>query len=144
MKKDYRIAIACGVCASTILLILYGSILTFVSGFMFAVTQWQAFWPYIASLSVGFGIQVSLFTFLHRQLHGHSGGGVMAASGTTSTAAMVSCCTHYLVNLLPVLGATGLVTFVTQYQIQLFWLGIVANLAGISYMIYKIKTILYV
>ena len=39
-------------------------------------------------------------------------GKVMVATGTTSGAAMVSCCTHYLVNLLPVLGATGLVSFV--------------------------------
>jgi len=47
---------------------------------------------------------------------------------------MVSCCTHYLVNLLPVLGATGLVGFVGQYQAELFWFGIASNLAGVAYL----------
>ena len=46
---------------------------------------------------------------------------------------MVACCTHYLVNLLPVLGATGLVSFVGAYQVELFWFGIASNLAGIAY-----------
>jgi Cu+-exporting ATPase len=57
----------------------------------------------------------------------------MAASGTTSTAAMISCCAHYLTNIAPVLGATGLVTFAAQYQIEFFWLGIAFNAAGIAY-----------
>ncbi len=47
---------------------------------------------------------------------------------------MVSCCAHYLVNLLPALGAAGLVTFVAQYQIALFWVGLLANVLGIAYM----------
>jgi len=47
---------------------------------------------------------------------------------------MVSCCTHYLANLLPILGAAGLVTFASAYQIELFWAGILFNLGGIAYM----------
>ena len=77
-------------------------------------------------------------------MHAEAHGEVLDVSGTTSTVAMVSCCTHYIVNLLPVLGSTGLVVFVSQYQVQLFWLGIISNLAGISYMLYKIKTIVHV
>ena len=46
---------------------------------------------------------------------------------------MVSCCTHYLVNLLPILGATGLAALVAQYQVELFWVGIAFNAAGIVY-----------
>ena len=57
----------------------------------------------------------------------------MAASGATSTAAMVSCCTHYLANLLPIVGAAGLVALATRYQVQLFWLGLAFNVAGIAY-----------
>ena len=66
-------------------------------------------------------------------MHGAASGKVMAATGTTSGAAMVSCCTHYLVNVLPVLGATRLVSLVGQYQVELFWFGIASNLAGIAY-----------
>ena len=76
---------------------------------------------------------MGLFVYLRRAVHGAASGKVMVASGTTSGAAMVSCCTHYLVNLLPVLGATGVVSFVGTYQVELFWFGIVSNLAGIAY-----------
>tara|TARA_B100000508_G_scaffold140818_1_gene143625 strand:+ start:4579 stop:5022 length:444 start_codon:yes stop_codon:yes gene_type:complete len=133
-----------GALASVGLLALYAAVLTFISGFAFMLDQWSQFWPYIVTLAVGFGIQVTLYSYLRQKVHEQSHGTVMAVSGTASTAAMISCCTHYLVNLLPVLGATGLVVFVSQYQIELFWFGIAANLAGMSYMIYKIKTILYV
>ncbi|KKR35658.1 MAG: Phenylalanine-tRNA ligase beta subunit, partial [candidate division CPR2 bacterium GW2011_GWC1_39_9] len=43
-----------------------------------------------------------------------------------------------LVNLVPVLGVTGLVTFVTQYQVELFWVGILFNLGGIVYITSRI------
>jgi P-type Cu+ transporter len=57
----------------------------------------------------------------------------VAASGTTSTAAMISCCAHYLANVAPALGATGLVAFAAQFQVELFWLGLAFNAAGIAY-----------
>jgi len=71
----------------------------------------------------------------------HSGQGmgkVVGVSGTTSTAATISCCAHYLVNPLPILGVTGLVTFVAQYQVELFWVGILSNVVGIGYMTNRI------
>ena len=89
---------------------------------------------YIVPLGAGFGLQVALYVRLRQLLLGsRDARNVMAASGTTSTAAMISCCAHYLVNNAPVLGATGLVTFAAQYQVQFFWVGIAFNLAGIAY-----------
>ena len=41
-------------------------------------------------------------------------------------------------NLLPILGVAGVVTFVAQYQTQLFWVGIAFNLAGIVYMVNRV------
>jgi len=52
---------------------------------------------------------------------------------------MISCCTHYLANILPILGTIGVVTFVAQYQTQLFWVGLLFNLGGIVYMISKVN-----
>ena len=89
----------------------------------------------MVALAVGFGIQVGLYSYLKVA----SSGKVLAVSGATSTAAMISCCTHYLVNLLPVLGAVGIVTLVSQYQVEFFWVGLVFNLAGLSYMLYQVK-----
>jgi Cu+-exporting ATPase len=65
-------------------------------------------------------------------------GKVVAVSGTTSTAAMISCCAHYLTNILPVVGAAGAIALVAQYQIELFWFGLACNVAGIIYMAIRV------
>lgn len=122
-----------GLLGSTMLLSFYFGVLTLVSGWQFTVEQFVDWWPYIVALATGFGIQVSLFVCLRRAVYGAASGKVMAATGAASGAAMVSCCTHYLVNLLPILGATGLVSFVGAYQVEQFWFGIASNLAGIAY-----------
>lgn len=133
-----------GVLASTILLGIYFSALTVVSGWSFTLDQFADYWYFVMSLAVGFGIQISLYTLIKGMvMSGQGMGKVVGVSGTTSTVAMISCCAHYLVNLLPILGVTGLVTFVTQFQVELFWVGIVFNLAGIVYMASKVYQIKY-
>ena len=125
--------------ASLALLAVYFGLLTLVSGWTFTVEQFGSFWPYIVALATGFGIQIALYLYLRRVVSGSPAHGkVVAASGATSTAAMVSCCTHYLANLLPIVGAAGLVTLATQYQVELFWLGLVFNVAGIAYISSKV------
>lgn len=123
-----------GMTAFVMLLVMYFGVLTLVSGWAFATSQFAEFWYYVLPLGMGFGLQVALYSRL-RQLIRHAGGSgpVMAASGTTSAAAMISCCAHYLVNIAPILGAAGLVTLATQYQIEFFWLGLLFNAAGIAY-----------
>lgn len=99
----------------------------------------MTFWYYIVSLVVGFGIQIALYQYIKSLVHNGQGmGRVVGVSGTTSTASMVSCCAHYLVNLVPILGMTGLATIVTQYQIKIFWLGIALNIFGIVYIMNRI------
>lgn len=124
-----------GLLAFTLLLAVYFGVLTMISGWKFTLDQFSEFWFYIVPLAAGFGLQVALFTRLRHVVHQSAGDArtVMAASGTTSTAAMISCCAHYLVNIAPVLGATGLVTFAAQYQVEFFWVGIAFNLAGIAF-----------
>jgi len=83
---------------------------------------------------VGFGAQIGLYTRLRSVArHGDRPGAVVAVSGGTSAAAMVSCCTHYLANVIPMLGATGALALVAQYQSELFWLGLAFNAAGVVY-----------
>jgi len=128
-----------GIIASAILLGVYFLILTLLSGWAFTLVQFSDFWPFIVSLALGFGIQIALFVYLKNAIHSRNvPKGVLAATGTTSTVAMISCCTHYLVNILPILGVTGLVTLVGQYQTELFWFGILSNLLGIAYISHKI------
>ena len=125
---------AFGALAAGALLAVYFGALTAISGWQFTAEQFAEFWYYIVPLAAGFGLQVALYVRLRRVLHGAGAGrGVLAASGTTSTAAMISCCSHYLLNVAPVLGATGLVTFAAQYQVEFFWVGIAFNAAGIGF-----------
>lgn len=123
-----------GMAAGLLLLAMYFAILTLVSGWEFTLEQFAQFWYFIVTLATGFGVQVAIYLRLrHVAQHGGASGKVVAVSGGTSTVAMISCCTHYLMNVLPVLGATGLVVLVAQYQVELFWVGLAFNAAGIAY-----------
>lgn len=129
-----------GILALAVLFGVYFGLLTLVSGWEFTLEQFGLYWPYIVALAVGFGVQVGLFVYLRRLLSGSGAHGkVVAVSGTASAAAMVSCCTHYLVNILPIIGAAGLVTLVAQYQVELFWVGLAFNAAGIAYIGSKVN-----
>lgn len=127
-------SILIGMAGALGLLGAYFSILTAVSGWAFALSQFGAFWHFVLSLALGFGIQIGLYSYLRAAMHGcGSSGKVVAVSGTTSTAAMISCCAHYLTNILPIVSVAGFVTLVAQYQVELFWFGLVSNAGGIIY-----------
>ena len=127
-----------GAIAALILLIVYFIILSLVSDFEFAKNQFSQFWYFILSLVVGFGIQIGLYVYLRDLVKRMVSKKVLAVSGTTSTVTMISCCTHYLANILPILGTVGIVTFVATYQVEIFYVGLIMNLFGIVYILKKI------
>ena len=141
MASNVNRAMLGGVSAALVLLGLYVGVLTALSGWNFTISQFNEFWPFMVALASGFGLQVGLFLRL-RQLTAihHHANHVVAASGTTSTVAMLACCTHYLANVLPVLGAVGLVSMVAQYQVQLLWIGLIFNAAGLAYITWQFST----
>lgn len=118
------------------LLAVYFSVLTTISGWTFAWVQFDDTWAWIIALSAGFGVQIALYTHIRNTQHAALGR-VVTVSGTTSTVAMISCCAHYAVQILPFLGATGIATLAGMYQTELFILGIFSNLAGIVYLLHK-------
>jgi Cu+-exporting ATPase len=139
MNSNLGKAIFAGIGAASLLLGLYFGALTLVSGWDFTLEQFLTYRYFVLALAVGFGIQVGLFVHLKALVQGaRNQGVVLATSGTASTAAMVSCCTHYLANIVPIIGAAGLVTFATQYQVELFWVGLAFNAGGIVYIASKV------
>ncbi|MEK7142799.1 MAG: hypothetical protein AAB785_01185 [Patescibacteria group bacterium] len=130
-----------GLAGILILLFVYFIILTIISGWPFAKLQFNQNWYYIITLSTGFGIQVGLFSYL-KSLIQQASKKVIVVTGTTSTLAMISCCAHYIVNILPIIGISGVVTVISQYQIQLFWVGILFNIAGIIFISWRIRRFL--
>lgn len=128
-----------GFAAFAALIGVYFAVVGVLSGIGYAREQFATFGVYLVGLAAGFGMQVGLYTYLRGLVtSAHASKGVVAASATSSTAAMVSCCAHYLVNVLPVLGATGLMTLAAQYQVRFFWVGLAFNLAGIAYILSKV------
>ena len=137
---NYKKAIITGLTGALGLFGLYFGIVTLISGWGFALNQFISFWYFIVSLTLGFGLQLGLYTHLRGAVHEQTASGkIVAVSGTTSTVAMISCCAHYLVNILPVLGVTGVISLVSQYQIELFWVGLATNALGIGYILSKIR-----
>ena len=126
------------VLATLSMLIVYLVFVSLVSGWNFTKDQFAKFWYFVVALAIGFGIQVGLYSYL-RSMDKNVSTKVIATSGTSSAAAMVSCCAHYLVNVLPVLGTIGVVTLISQYQVQLFWVGLIFNFAGLVYMVSQVK-----
>ncbi|MEK7633804.1 MAG: hypothetical protein AAB437_03095 [Patescibacteria group bacterium] len=97
------------------------------------------------TLSLGFGTQVGLFTYLKRLIKDNrtinNAGAVTSVSTGTSSASMIVCCAHHLSKILPIIGFSAFAVFLTRYQIPIIVFGIVMNLLGILYMLRQIKKI---
>lgn len=107
-----------------------------------AIAQFNFYRPWILALAVGFGIQMGLYKMI-RLKHMSSVGtkNVAKVTGTTSTATMVACCAHHAVDVLPIIGASALASFLGAYTKELFSVGIIFNLFGIGYMVKQLKGI---
>lgn len=123
--------IIAGIIATDVLLALFVVLVTGISGWVTTKSQFSQYWFYLVPLAIGFGVQVGLYVYLREVVKRMMSKKVMAVTGSTSTAAMISCCAHYLVNILPIISASGVAAFVGQYQVQLFWVGLAFNVFGI-------------
>lgn len=123
-----------GVLASVALLSLYLATISLAQDWTHARWQLAEDRLFIIPLVVGFGSQVGLFVYL-RALHARAHGTAMAASTGTSTTAMLACCAHHLVDVLPILGLSGAALFLDAYKAELLWLALAMNAAGIAYLL---------
>ena len=127
-----------GLSSSLILLGVYFGVVTLISGWDFAQSQFLQFWYFLGSLALGFGIQIGLYSHLQNLIRDSGSGKILAVTGTTSTIAMISCCAHYLVNILPIIAVSGIAGFIGQYQIEFFWIGLAFNAGCIIYIVRKV------
>ncbi len=134
----YKRSLIAGFIAADALLVLFVVLVTGISGWATTKSQFTQYWFYLVPLAAGFGLQVGMYVYLREVAKQVMSKKVMAVTGSTSTAAMISCCTHYLVNILPIVGAGGVTAFVGQYQVEFFWAGIVLNLFGIAFITRKV------
>lgn len=107
------------------------------------LSQFTLLQPWMSLLITGFGIQFGLFWLLRKGYHFslNEKHDVQVATGTgtaVSSMAMVACCAHHLVDLLPILGLSAAALFLSEYQEQLLIFGIAANLISIVMMLWFI------
>lgn len=139
MNRNFIKSFLFGAIAAVLLLGIFFGIISLISGWQLALSQWKQYWYFIVALAFGFGLQIGLYVHLKNKILQHAAAGkIIAVSGTTSAVAMLACCAHYLANIIPLVAVSGTVMLLAQYQTQLFWIGIVTNLAGIGYIIRKI------
>ena len=127
-------AIFYGILAGVGILAFYIIVLTVFQGFGFALYEFRRLWFWLIPLSVGFGTQIGIYTSIRAGA---------AVSGTISGGSMIACCSHYLINIIPIIGITGLSafsSFLMAYQKIFFSIGILSSIAGITLMLgHKIK-----
>ena len=108
-------------------------ILTIFVSFGFAISEFKRLWFFILLLSAGFGTQIGLYTSIKHITIVNAGA---ATSGTVSGSSMVVCCSHFLLNIIPIIGLSGLATFLMTYQKLFFSIGIASSVFGIGLMLH--------
>lgn len=136
MKKEYLY----GVTASISMLIVYFAVLTLSESFEHAITQFASMWYWLAILVAGFGLQVGLYFHVkHYGKNMHNAKMEVTAAGSMSTGSMIACCAHHVADILPIVGLSGALIFLVEYQMLFIYIGIFSNLIGLTMMLDIIK-----
>ena len=125
-------SIAAGVVGAAVLLGLYLGIVSLAQGIEHALQQLATDALFVGFISVGFGTQLALFAELRVLDRQHRAAAAVTVAGTgTSAAAMLACCAHHLVELLPLVGLSAAAVFLNAYKTPLLFVGIGMNIIGI-------------
>ncbi len=135
IKKTLQQSLINGMLAGISLLSGYFLIMRVATGsWDVAIDQYQSLWLLMSLLIIGFGVQVALYTYV-KAVSIHTNQNSVAATGATSSGAMIACCAHHVVDILPIVGLTGLSVFLAEYQSVFLLLGVFSNIVGIGYLL---------
>ena len=125
-------SIVAGLIGGAALLGVYLGIISLAQGVDHAFEQLATDALFVGLIAAGFGIQITLFAELRTLDRRHRASAAVTAVGTgTSAAAMLACCAHHVVDLLPLVGLSAAAVFLDAYKTPLFLVGIGMNLVGI-------------
>ncbi len=125
------------------LLLFYFFTMTLLSRSISAAwEQFQNLWWIMIPLTVGFGIQLGLYTKLKSVIR-EKAKKVITGSTVTSGAAMVACCAHHLADILPLIGLSAFSIFLSSYQIPILIGSLIINLFGIKIMLNHLRRLNY-
>ena len=131
MKNKHKAPLY-GILAGIGLLMFYLSVVSFFQGIEFAFLNLRSLWYLIFPLVIGFGTQISFYTSIK---HTAQMTGTVAATGTISGGSMIACCSHFLLQMIPLVGISGLSLFIVKYQAWFLIIGILSNIFGIAVML---------
>ena len=126
-------SIGVGVVGAAALLGVYLGIVSLAQGIEHAFEQLATDAVFVGFIAAGFGTQIALFVELRTvdRRHRAAATAVTVAGTGTSAAAMLACCAHHLVDLLPLVGLSAAAVFLNAYKTPLFLVGIGMNVIGI-------------
>lgn len=121
-----------GVLASVGIAAFYVAVLTLSSDWAHLRDQTRQDWWLLAPIVIGFGAQVGLTVELRRRHRAQHLGATTGAGTGASAVGMVACCAHHLADLVPLLGATGLVAFLFDWRVPFMLAGITVNAIAVA------------
>lgn len=125
-------SLVAGVVGAAALLLVYLGIIMLAQGVSHALEQLAVDAVFVGLLALGFGAQIALVVELRAVDRLHLASAAVTAAGTgTSGAAMLACCAHHLVDLLPLVGLSAAALFLNAYKTPLFLVGVAMNVVGI-------------
>lgn len=143
MSQRATIAIAVGFAGALALVALYLGIVTWAQGTDHALELLWGDRLFVALISVGFGTQIGLFSYvrlLQRELARESV--ALTSAGTAaSSVSMVACCAHHLADVLPIVGISGLAVFLVEFRAPIMIGGLATNAAGIALMLRELRRV---
>ena len=130
-----------GISAAFLLMVVYMTIVSLAQGWAQAVRLLGQDAYLVAPITLSFGVQVGLYTYLRAivRARSRSGGALTGASGATSAAAMAACCAHRVADLLPLLGLSAAAGFLAAYKVPFMILGLTVSLFGIALILGRIR-----
>src|SRR3989304_448346 len=121
-----------GILAGIGLLAFYLTVVSFFQSVEFAFLNLRSLWYLVFPLAAGFGTQIGLYSSIK---HTAAMTGTVAGTGGVSAGSMVACCSHFLLNVIPIVGLSGIAVFLAVYQKEFLGIGILSNILGIGIMI---------
>lgn len=124
-----------GAIATLSLITLYFLVLTALNSFGHAVEEFVRWWYWFIPITIGFGIQLGLYSHIKSAMNRKVGTTGIAASCGVSTGSMIACCVHHVTDTLPLIGLSVFALFVSKYQAAFLALGFFSNMVGITIML---------
>src|SRR3989344_4238911 len=118
-----------GILAGLGLLLFYLTVVSIFQSIEFAFLNLRSLWYLIFPLAAGFGTQIRLYISIK---HTAALTGTVAGTGGVSAGSMITCCSHFLLNVIPIVGLSGIALFLASYQKEFLSIGILSNIFGIG------------